>query len=67
MAHPQQFDDDDPVLSRVRELCLALPGAAEKVSHGRPMFFTRKAFAIYGGVTKGDRHSGRYDESVGGP
>ena len=64
MAHPQQFDDDDPVLARLREICLALPGAAEKISHGRPMFFTKKIFAGYGAVTKGDHHSGRYDESL---
>ena len=28
MAHPVMFDDDDPLLARVRELALALPGAA---------------------------------------
>jgi predicted DNA-binding protein (MmcQ/YjbR family) len=49
MAHPQMFDDDDPVLAQVRRLSLALPGAAEKVSHGRPAFFTKKVFAYYGG------------------
>ena len=64
MAHPQQFSDDDPVLARLREICLALPGSAEKISHGRPAFYTKKIFAMYGAVTKGDHHSGRYDESV---
>lgn len=64
MAHPQQFEDADPTLARVRETCLALPGADEKVSHGRPNFFTKKVFAIYGGVLKGDHHSGRYDQSM---
>ena len=48
------FDDDDPVLSRVRELAAALPGADEKVSHGRPAFFTKKVFAYYGGSLKVD-------------
>jgi predicted DNA-binding protein (MmcQ/YjbR family) len=48
------FDDDDPQLARVRELALALPGAAEKVSHGRPAFFTKKVFAYYGGSLKVD-------------
>ena len=48
------FDDDDPMLGRVRELALALPGAAEKVSHGRPAFFTRKVFAYYGGSVRSD-------------
>ncbi len=48
------FDDDDPVLSRVRELAAALPGTDEKVSHGRPAFFTKKVFAYYGGSLKVD-------------
>lgn len=48
------FDDDDPFLARVRELALALPDAAEKVSHGRPAFFTTKVFAYYGGSVKAD-------------
>ena len=58
------FDEGDPALARLREICLALPGAAEKVSHGRPAFYTKKIFAGYGAVTKGDHHSGRYDRSV---
>lgn len=52
MAHPQMFDDDDPVLARVREIALALPEAAEKISHGRPSFFTTKVFCSYGGSVK---------------
>lgn len=54
MPHPTMFDDDDEHLRRLREICLALPGADEKVSHGRPNFFTRKVFAIYGGTVKGN-------------
>ncbi len=52
------FADDDPALARVRALALALPGAQEKVSHGRPAFFTTKVFAYYGGSHKvdGDWH-----------
>lgn len=52
MAHPQMFDDDDPVLARVRRIALALPDAAEKVSHGIPAFYTTKVFAYYGGSVK---------------
>jgi predicted DNA-binding protein (MmcQ/YjbR family) len=52
MAHPKMFDDDDPVLAHVRSLALDYPGAAEKVSHGRPAFFTGKIFAYYGGSVK---------------
>ena len=57
MAHPPRFDEDDPLLARLRSLALALPGADEKVSHGRPTFFTKKVFAIFGGVIKGDHAS----------
>jgi predicted DNA-binding protein (MmcQ/YjbR family) len=46
------FDEDDPVLGRLRELTLALPDAAEKVSHGSPAFYTTKVFAYYGGNEK---------------
>lgn len=48
------FDPADPLLERVRELALSLPGAAEKVSHGRPTFFTTKVFCYYGGSIKVD-------------
>ena len=48
------FDDDDPYLERVRILAADLPSAAEKVSHGRPAFFTKKVFAYYGGSRKID-------------
>jgi hypothetical protein len=47
------FDDADPLLARVRSLALAFPSAAEKISHGRPNFFTKKVFAVYGGSHKG--------------
>lgn len=46
------FDDDDPYLARVRAAAMAFPSAAEKVSHGRPAFHTKKLFAIYGGSLK---------------
>ena len=48
------FDDDDPFLERVRDLSLDLPDAAEKVSHGRPAFYTTKVFAYYGGSVRLD-------------
>lgn len=46
------FSDDDPLLGRLRELALKLPGTIEKVSHGRPTFGVPKMFAVYGGSTK---------------
>ena len=52
VAHPQMFDDDDPILEQLRRLALELPNAGEKVSHGRPAFFTKKVFAYYGGSLK---------------
>jgi hypothetical protein len=64
VAHPKQFDDDDRFLARLREICLAFPGADEKVSHGRPAFFTKKIFVVYGAVTKGDHHSGAHDHAM---
>lgn len=48
------FDDDDPLLARVREIAAELPGSAEKISHGHPAFFTTKVFAYYGGSLKVD-------------
>lgn len=52
MTHALMFDDDDPHLRRVRAIASSLPESAEKVSHGRPAFFTTKVFAYYGGSTK---------------
>lgn len=54
MAHPEMFDHNDPVLARVRSIALGFPGATEKISHGRPTFFTKKVFAYYGGAVRGD-------------
>ncbi len=55
VAHPQMFDDDDPVLARLRAACERLPEVAEKISHGRPLFTAGaagKVFAAYGGSVK---------------
>lgn len=64
MPHPQMFDDEDPLLARVRTFALALPEAAEKVSHGRPAFFTRKVFAYYGGSRKVDDRWIQHPQSI---
>ncbi|MCU1537890.1 MAG: phosphoribosylglycinamide formyltransferase [Humibacillus sp.] len=64
MAHPVMFDDADPVLARLREICLALPEAQEKVSHGRPSFFTTKVFASYGGTARGDKDREAHSRSL---
>lgn len=58
------FDDGDPLLLRLRELALAFPDAAEKISHGHPAFFTTKVFAYYGGSIKVDGSYRRHERSV---
>jgi hypothetical protein len=45
-------------LERVRALCLALPGATERVSHGSPAFFAPKQFCAWVDDHHGDGHVG---------
>ncbi|MFT4083386.1 MAG: MmcQ/YjbR family DNA-binding protein [Nocardioides sp.] len=52
MPHPIMYADDDPGLAELRRLCLGLPGAEEKISHGRPVFHTGRIFAGFGGSVK---------------
>jgi len=52
MEHPLMFDPHDPLLARVRGLCLALPEAQERISHGRPNFFTVRTFCYFGGSVR---------------
>lgn len=46
------FCNDDSILARIRQVALGFPGSAEKISHGRPAFYTKKIFAYYGGSVK---------------
>lgn len=64
MTHPAHFDDDDPMLERVRRIALAFPDAAEKVSHGRPAFFTTKVFAYFGGSVRDDGQWIQHGQSI---
>lgn len=64
MPHPQMFEDDDPVLATVRRIALALPGAQEKISHGRPAFHTVKVHCYYGGARKVDGQWEQHPRSV---
>ena len=57
-------DPDSPVLARLRDVCLALPGSAEKISHGHPAFFTRKVFAYAGASVKVDGAYEQHPEAV---
>jgi len=44
-------------IDRVRRICLALPGATEKLSHGEPTFFVRKkVFAMFADNHHNDGH-----------
>jgi predicted DNA-binding protein (MmcQ/YjbR family) len=51
VPHPRTYDEG-PALTRVREIALALPDAAEKLSHGSLAFYTTKVFAYFGGSEK---------------
>lgn len=64
MAHPRMFDDDDPWLERVRSIALALPGAREKISHGRPAFFTDRVHCYYGASLTVDGQWEQHPRSV---
>lgn len=44
-------------LSRLRQICLVLPEASEKLSHGEPTFFVRKkVFAMFANNHHNDGH-----------
>jgi hypothetical protein len=44
-------------IARVREICLALPGASEKLSHGEPTFFVKqRVFAMCSNNHHNDGH-----------
>jgi hypothetical protein len=46
-AKPVKPDAGEKQVERVRRICLALPGAWEKLSHGEPTFFVaKKVFAM---------------------
>ncbi len=38
MAHPRKYDDSNPAIKRLREICLALPEATEKEAWGECTF-----------------------------
>lgn len=45
------------MIDRVRKICLAYPGAIEKISHGEPTFFTpKRVFAMFSNNHHGDGH-----------
>ena len=49
--------DDGTQLKRLRRLCLSIPGAIEKLSHGEPTFFTpKRVFAMFANNHHDDGH-----------
>lgn len=64
MTHPIMFGEDDPLLARVRAIALALPDANEKISHGRPAFFTQKVFCYFGGSMRIDGEWIAHDAAI---
>ncbi|MGC2443262.1 MAG: MmcQ/YjbR family DNA-binding protein, partial [Candidatus Binatus sp.] len=38
MAHPRKYDDSDPAILKLREICLALPEVFEKEAWGECTF-----------------------------
>ncbi|MFZ1889951.1 MAG: MmcQ/YjbR family DNA-binding protein [Candidatus Binataceae bacterium] len=38
MAHPRKYDDSNPAIKRLREICLALPDTTEKEAWGECTF-----------------------------
>jgi hypothetical protein len=49
--------DNGKQLKRLRALCLSIPGAIEKLSHGEPTFFTpKRVFAMFSNNHHNDGH-----------
>ena len=46
----------DKQIERVRRICLALPSATEKLSHGEPTWFVKKVFCMFSNNHHGDGH-----------
>lgn len=48
--------NDNPLLDKVRTLCLSFPGTSERISHGAPTFFVneKKSFVQYHNNHHGD-------------
>ncbi len=57
MEHPPIFAPGDPLVQRVRELCLDLPEAVEIQAWGRPTFRARRPIFVHMGATRERPHS----------
>jgi hypothetical protein len=57
MVKQRNPDDGEEQIERVRRICLALPEATEKISHGEPTWFVRKkVFAAFSNNHHNDGH-----------
>jgi hypothetical protein len=57
MANKPKSDTAGEHLRRVRRICMAMPEATEKLSHGEPTFFVRKkVFAMFDNNHHDDGH-----------
>ena len=56
MADDLTYTDDDAshAVEQVRRICLSLPEATEKLSHGSPTFFVKKSFVMFHDDHHGD-------------
>src|ERR1700709_2420236 len=51
------MSDESGQVERVRRICLSMPGASEKLSHGEPTFFVKKrVFAMCSNNHHNDGH-----------
>jgi len=54
---PARRKDDGTQIKRLRRVCLSMPGAMEKISHGEPTFFTpKRVFAMFANNHHDDGH-----------
>ena len=52
-----KIGDGQDQIERVRQICLALPGTWEKISHGEPTWFVgKKVFAMFSNNHHNDDH-----------
>ena len=66
-SRPAARKDDGTQLTRLRRLCLSIPGAVEKISHGEPTFFTpRRVFAMFANNHHADGHVAAWLPAVPG-
>jgi hypothetical protein len=56
-SQPVPRKDNGTQLTRLRRLCLSIPGTMEKISHGEPTFFTpKRVFAMFANNHHDDGH-----------